>query len=220
MRITVGLGSTAGVAVMERLLAAAQSDEATRLTAAAALLAAKRSAPLDYAAKLVSGDRKASPAHLAAVLAALDRSDDPRVAEILIAAYPTQAPPARAKSLESLTQCAAWSKALLAAIQAKTIAAGDLNANQIARFYDGKDPAINELAKAIWGTIRAERNPRRELVIDRMRNLIRKGPPGDPIAGEVAFQRVCAMSQTARRRPRRRSGHHLERTQLVRTVAQ
>jgi len=45
---------------------------------------------------------------------------------------------------------------------------------------------------AQWGQVRDERNPDRELVIGRMKRLIRS-TPGDAFAGEKVFQKVCGQ---------------------------
>ncbi len=46
--------------------------------------------------------------------------------------------------------------------------------------------------KAIWGTIREGRNPRRERVVEQLRQGIRR-TPGDPVAGQAVFARLCGQ---------------------------
>ena len=57
---------------------------------------------------------------------------------------------------------------------------------------DSKDPEIAKQVKAVWGTVREDRNPEREQLVDQMRDFLRK-TPGDPDAGLAVFKKLCAQ---------------------------
>lgn len=192
-RLAAGLGDVGGVAAIRKVLANAQAAPADRLAAVNALIGGSDPAVLEYAAALFAGKTAADDDHRAAALAALGRSEEPRVAEIVLRNYQKLSADLQPKAIELLTQRAIWAKPLLAAIAAKQIPAGSLNANQVTRLLSGKDEELVKLVKQQWGSIRTERNPEREQVIARMRDLIRKSPAGDPFAGEKVFNRVCGQ---------------------------
>lgn len=165
---------------------------------------AKRAAAL--AALVAFGDEQIVPAVRAVLIApdngsqqlkadsiaALGKLDQPQVAEMLLAIYPQLSSDLQPKSLEVLTQRVAWSQQLLAAVAANTISKDALNINQVRRLQES--PAADVVAASIklWGQIRTERNPERELVIADMRRLVRSRD-GDPHAGAVAFQKLCGQ---------------------------
>ena len=96
------------------------------------------------------------------------------------------------KAVELLTQRAAWAKALLAAIGKKQIPAEALGVNQVRKLLASRDPDLVKAVQSQWGTIRDERNPKRDAVIAEMRSLLRK-KPGDPHKGQEVFKKVCGQ---------------------------
>jgi putative heme-binding domain-containing protein len=126
------------------------------------------------------------------VLAALGKLDDPRVSDFVLEQYPTLEPDLKPRVIVLLLQRPQWTKALVAAVAAKHIAASVLSATQLRQLTQSKDPEIATGVKSIWGTIRDGRNPERERVADRIRKLIRT-TPGDPIAGQAVFRKLCAQ---------------------------
>ena len=96
------------------------------------------------------------------------------------------------RAIELLTQRPTWTKALLAAVEAKQIPASALNVTQLRRLQHSKDPEIANRVKTIWGTIRDRRNPHRERVADQIAQLLRS-TPGDPVAGQAVFKKLCAQ---------------------------
>ncbi|WP_040352976.1 PVC-type heme-binding CxxCH protein [Blastopirellula marina] len=169
-----------------------------------AALAAKRSAAL--AALVAFGDEQIVPAVRAVLvdrqkasrllqadsIAALGRLDQPQVAEMLLSTYPQLAPDLQPKVLELLTQRVAWSKQLLNAVAAENISKDALNINQVRKLQESPDRDMVAAAVQLWGQVRTQRNPERELVIADMRRLVH-GRDGDPHAGAVAFQKLCGQ---------------------------
>ncbi len=64
--------------------------------------------------------------------------------------------------------------------------------NQVRKLQAGGDKEVKAQVLAIWGAVRTERNPQRELVIDQVRKLVRR-TPGDAVAGQAIFQKVCGQ---------------------------
>ncbi len=118
--------------------------------------------------------------------------DDPELARrSCCSAYP-RLPEFKPRAIELLTERPAWAKALLSAVADKTIPASALNVTQLRKLQGSKDPGIAGAVKAIWGTIREGRNPRRERVVNEIRDAIRR-MPGDPVAGRAVFDKLCAQ---------------------------
>ena len=141
---------------------------------------------------LTQNDADNSVAFRGKVLDALDSRDDPELAPIVLKAYPNLAAELKPRAIELLTERPAWSKALLAAIEAKQIPTSALNVNQLRRLQKSKDPEIANRVKALFGTIRERRNPQRERIVAQTKKLIRS-TPGDPVAGRAVFNKLCAQ---------------------------
>jgi putative heme-binding domain-containing protein len=158
------------------------------------------------AALLLTGDKKAhelaeamlmqveryDSATRALALQALTRSTSPLVAPLVIRSYPHLEGPLQPKAIELLTQRPATSKALLEAIGRGEIPARVLNANHVAKLMASRDPELRQLVVAKWGTVRQERNPQRQQLIDEVRQRLER-ETGEPVAGQKTFQRLCAQ---------------------------
>ncbi len=126
------------------------------------------------------------------VLLALTRSQAGGAAQLLIAEYAHLDPELQPLAMELLTQRPSWIGQLLRAVEDKDIASSDVNINQIQRLAKSKDTALAERVKAIWGTVRTERNPAREQIVAEMRNVL-SASKGDPHKGLAVFSRVCGQ---------------------------
>jgi putative heme-binding domain-containing protein len=67
-----------------------------------------------------------------------------------------------------------------------------LNVNQVRALLESPDRELADLVRQTWGTVREGRDPAREQVIARLRNDLSQAH-GDPIAGRLVFERVCAQ---------------------------
>jgi putative heme-binding domain-containing protein len=182
----------AALAAVGGVLRSAKETDERRLAAVNALAAAG-DASLLSTVETVLGDAAAStPALRGAVLQALGRLDDPRVADVVLASYAKLEPELQPKAVELLTERATWSKALLDAIGKNRVPAAALNTNQVRKLLASKDAELVAAVKAKWGSIREDRDPKREQVIAEMRRLIRS-KPGDPHRGQAIFNRVCGQ---------------------------
>jgi putative membrane-bound dehydrogenase-like protein len=182
----------AGLVLARKVFVSKQEQEPRRLEALGALIAARDAHALE-AAESVLGDRSASTAEFRGrVLSALGRFDELGVAKVILVAYPRMEPELQPKAVELLTERPAWAKALLREIATKVIPADALNLNQLRDLQATKDSELLKMVRAQWGVIRQGRDPGREAVIARMREIVRR-TPGDPIAGKGAFGKVCAQ---------------------------
>jgi putative heme-binding domain-containing protein len=141
---------------------------------------------------LGEGDQASSVGFRGKVLDLLGSRDDPAMGAVVVKAYAGLAPELKPHAIEFLTERPAWAKQLLDAILAKKIPAQVLNVTQLRRLQRSKDSAIVERVKALFGSIREERNPHRERIVNQVRGLIRS-MDGDPFAGQLVFTRLCAQ---------------------------
>jgi putative membrane-bound dehydrogenase-like protein len=126
------------------------------------------------------------------MLGALSPSDDPQMAPMILKAYPTLEPELKPKAIELLTNRPLWARALLSAVEAKAIPSTVLNVNQLRKLQNSKDADVVAQFRTMFGTIREGRNPQRELLVDQMRGFLKR-TPGDPVAGQAIFTRLCAQ---------------------------
>jgi len=173
--------------------AAIDGDLATtlRLRALASLIAAGDPAGVDAAGQALASS-STSTDFRGQVLAALGRLGSQRVAVVVLAAYPKMEPDLKPKAVELLTDRPAWAASLLEAIGQGEVAKEALNVNQVRKLLASKDKAVTAKVKATWGTLREGRNPAREQVVARMKAML-KTSAGDPNAGRIAFNKVCAQ---------------------------
>ena len=149
----------------------------------------------------VLSDRAGSADFRGRLLAALGPLDDARIAQVVLTTYPEMEPGLKPKAIELLTQRPAWSRALIAAVEARTVPASAVNVNQLRRLQASKQRDIAEKVKAIWGSVRQGRNEQRELVVGQMRTSCTRRratrPPARPSSRSSA---ASATRSTARGR--------------------
>ncbi|HKB42005.1 MAG TPA: hypothetical protein VKD72_36600, partial [Gemmataceae bacterium] len=180
-----------GIDAVRSAFRSADHPERTRLQALEALIVGGDSKVLAMVADVL--DHKANRTTLRGqVLSALGRLEDLRVAEIVLARYEKLEPELQPRAIELLTQRTPWSKQLLQAVGKKQVAASALNVNQVRRLLGSKDAELVKQVKAHWGTLRTERNPERERVVERMTRFLRD-TRGDARAGVQVFNKVCAQ---------------------------
>ncbi len=126
------------------------------------------------------------------VLTVLGKLDAPVVANVVLSEYSRMEPELQPKAIDLLTQRVAWSKRLVAEVQAKKIPASALNVNQLRKLLTMKDAELVKSVTAVWGTIREGRNPQREQLVDSMREMLHK-TPGDAHKGVLVFKKLCAQ---------------------------
>ncbi len=189
--LAVSWGDKAGFAAARKVVDTMSLSNDQRLAALNALVAAKDETVLDAVAKIMNSKSEISN-FKSQILLAVGRLDHPRVADIVLAEYANMTADLQPKAIELLTQRAAWARQLLLAVGDKKIPATAINLNQARRLKDLKDEELTKLLATTWGQVREGRDPNREQYIASMKTLIRK-MPGDELAGEKAFKKVCAQ---------------------------
>jgi putative membrane-bound dehydrogenase-like protein len=186
------LKDPAGLAVARKAFAARGEPEPVRLRALEALVAARDGEALTAAGAVLGEPKGASLKFRGQVLEALGKLDDPKVAAVVLAHYPKLGPGLQPQAVEVLTQRPGWGKELLKAVAAKKVSAGAVNINQVRRLLASKDAEVVKQVKAIWGAVRAGRNPEREKVVAQMRAFLQKNR-GDARRGIAVFKNLCAQ---------------------------
>jgi putative heme-binding domain-containing protein len=141
---------------------------------------------------LSENDSRSSAAFRSEVLEMLSVVDDPDVAPAVLKAYSVLPAELQAKAVNLLTHRTAWTKPLLDAIAAKQLPTTVLNITHLRKLQQSRDPKIVAQVKALWGTIRDRRDPKRERVAEGIRALVRK-TPGNPVSGQAVFKKICAQ---------------------------
>jgi putative membrane-bound dehydrogenase-like protein len=126
------------------------------------------------------------------VFDALVRYEDPAVAVSTLAVYPQLEDDLKPAAIELLTSRVSWSNALLDAIKAGKLSKDAVNVNQIRKLIKAGDKDLAKRVDETWGALRTDRNPQREQVVNRMRDLLRNSA-GDPIVGQAHFSKLCGQ---------------------------
>jgi putative membrane-bound dehydrogenase-like protein len=191
------LKDPAAAEAMRRVLAAPTQTEQHRLAALSTMIATNDPA-LTQSLKPLLSKGGASPGLQRGVIAALSRWNSEMVPAVALEAFPTLDEPVKPVVIELLTQRASWGKALVASI-AKAAPGSPtrdaLDINQVRKLSATHDPELTKQVQAIWGAVRAQRNPDRERVIADVKKLTQT-VPGDPSRGWVVFKRICAQCHT------------------------
>ncbi len=162
-----------------------------RLKALGALIAADADF-LEHDVDEALSDDKAGEEFRGQLLGAMGRINKPFVAHTVLTRYELLEPANKPKAIELLTQRPMWAKRLLEEIKSKHIPVDALNVNQVRRLLTSSDKELVALVTKTWGTVRTDRDPGRELFVDRMRYFIRHNP-GDATRGLAVYGKVCGQ---------------------------
>jgi len=125
-----------------------------------------------------------------AVLARLARFDDPAIAERVLAAYDQQDQFWKSAARGLLVSRASWATKLLDAIDAGTIPATEISADDVRRMAQHHDAALDARLVSHFGRFRESTPEERLAVVRRLNNDLRAGT-GDPERGHVLFKEHC-----------------------------
>lgn len=125
-------------------------------------------------------------------IARLGIRSEPEVADMIVNLYERLENNNKGRAIQLLTERAPWALALITAVESKKIPANAVNLNQVRRLQDYGDKAHSDRVAKIWGRVRSDRNPQRELVVSQMRNFLAR-TSGDPFQGKSVFQKTCAQ---------------------------
>ena len=180
-------------AIMEtRILFNNLQDDAIRLRAMSALIAAGDGKNVLPTAAAILRDKNGSVEFRGQVLANLGAVDDVGVSKNVLGVYAKLEPELQPKAIELLTQRAAWAKSLFQEIAEKRLSKDVVNVNQARRLLATKDAELAKLIEKHWGIPRDGRNPEREKLVTQYRELFTK-TPGDAKAGAAHFKKICAQ---------------------------
>jgi putative heme-binding domain-containing protein len=181
----------AGIQAVQSMFAARDEPARRRLQAFEALLSADEPAALKLAEQTLA-DKQMPLDFRAQVLSALGRSDERTIGQMVMKLFPQMEPDLQPRAIELLTQRSAWARPLVQAVAEKRLAVTLVNVNQVRRLQGFSDKDLAKQVTALWGTVRTERNPQRDLLIAEIRRFL-SVTKGDPLAGAAIFKKVCAQ---------------------------
>jgi putative heme-binding domain-containing protein len=116
--------------------------------------------------------------------------DDASIPPAILQVYPSLRTLEKKDALTTLTSRAPFAKALLAAIEEKTVPARDLTADILRLLRSLNDDSVNKALAKQFGVAR-ESGEDKAREISRYRGMVDANPPGDPRRGKEVFARAC-----------------------------
>jgi putative membrane-bound dehydrogenase-like protein len=192
LALAVTFGDENAFAALRSVLTDPQADTARRQQALSALLGARDKQLAGLLQRLV-----ADPKMQAAAVRGLAAYDDPKTPAVLLAAYAGFTPAEKRDALNTLAARAAYAKALLDAVGAKKIPAGDVPAEIIRQLRNLGDKSLEKQIAAVWGTVRDTPADRKKLIASWRKRLTApyQGPP-DLEFGRAVFAKTCQQCHT------------------------
>ena len=129
------------------------------------------------------------------VVAKLGRSEDARLADLLLGSYATLPPELQPLVIELLMQREPWARKVLDAVLTNALPRDVLHANHLRKILDSNDREAIWAVEKAFGSIRQERSPERERIVQEMAVSLREHL-GDPERGQVVFRNLCAQCHT------------------------
>ena len=168
-----------------RTAPAAMAAPAERLTAVRLLGHAPFAVARPALARLLS-PRQPAEVQLAAIRA-LALHSQPEVAQTLLRAWSGYSPVVRRECVEALFARADRLRALLTALEKKTVLAGQLEPARVLQLRRHRDPAVRARAQKVLAGVAA---PDRQKVVDAYRAALDLKP--DRARGKALFKKTCA----------------------------
>lgn len=183
--LSLTFGSATAMAALRKTLADAHAELAARRNALESLVQA-RDATLPGILQQLLGD----PGMRAAAMRGLAAYDDPKTADAILKVYPSLNQTEKKDALNTLVSRMSYAKALLGAVDKKTVPARDLSADIVRQLRNFKDTEINRQVEKLWGVARdTEADKLKEIA--KYKSMIQDEPAGDPFRGRAVFARVC-----------------------------
>jgi putative heme-binding domain-containing protein len=177
---------------VRRRFASTGEPESLRLAALDALVAFQDDRLLEVLPQVLTNAR---PEFAARVLAPLGRLETTRLADVVLAQYSTLDPEVQPLAIDLVMQRERWARRLLDAVLQEKLPRGVLNANHVRKILESNDREALWAVEKAFGRLREERSPAREAVVAEMGQFLRENP-GDPLAGQAVFKRLCAQCHT------------------------
>ncbi|MBL9091356.1 MAG: dehydrogenase [Planctomycetaceae bacterium] len=178
---------TMRIGVLEAPLA-----DADRITALTAWASSNDSRLVDSIPPLLQSSPQNTPPFRRRLLEVLIGYEAPEVATQVLSVYAQLEDELKPAAVELLTSRDVWAKQLLDAVDSGTIPKDAVNVNQVRKLLKLGDKELTSRVEANWGKLRTDRNPQREQVVNKMRDLVRNGH-GDAVRGQAVFSRLCGQ---------------------------
>ncbi|WP_152050886.1 PVC-type heme-binding CxxCH protein [Tautonia marina] len=191
-RLAALWGDADALALVRQRFADPEAEDAERRASLDVLVAAEDADVFPAIADVIARPEAGSVAFRGEVLAAIGQINEPRIADLILGSYSAFEPELKPRAVALLTQRPAWTRSLLEAIGRGELPTQVLNVNQVRALLESPDRDLADLVRQTWGTVREGRDPAREQILAQVRNALNEAH-GDPIAGRLVFERVCAQ---------------------------
>jgi len=190
--LSVKFGDGTAIARMRELLAAPATAVDLRKEYLASLLAAKDKDLVPVLKKLFAEAPLRSEA-----IRGLAAYDDPQTPELLLGGYSKLSAAEKRDALATLASRAPYAKALLTAVEKKSIPATDLAADLVRQMRNLKNAEIDAQIVSVWGVVRDTPEDRAKLIA-HYRQLVTSQPalPDELPLGRAVFAKTCAQCHT------------------------
>ena len=185
--LSVKFGDAKAFAALRQTLADGKADAAARQSALAALLAAGDKELPPLLQQLLGDVNLRGPA-----LRGLAAFDDPRTPAVIVEAFAGLSPAEKRDALGTLAARAPYARALLDAVAAKKIAAGDVPVDLVRQMRNLQDKALDDQLAAVWGQVRTSPADRLKQIADLKRRLNASTTTAPDLAlGRAVFAKTC-----------------------------
>lgn len=185
--LALTFGSQNALAALRKTALDSKAEVPARRAAVTALLGARDAELPPLLRKLVAEQTLRADA-----IRGLAAFDDPAAAETILALYAKLSPTEKRDALNTLASRVSYAKPLLAAIEAKKIAATDLTAELVRQVRNLKNAELDAQIQKAWGAFR-EASPDKQAEIEKYRKIYRAGgsTPGDASRGRAVYAKTC-----------------------------
>ena len=191
--LSATFGGGAALDEMRRTLGDATAGVDARKAALDSLLAARDAATVPLLFEFV---KQPGPLRAPAVRG-LAGYDDARIPGKILAAYPALDTVEKRDAMNTLLARPASAHALLAAIDAKTVARSEITAPLARQLQNIKDPAIEAWVKANWGAVRtSSADKQKEIARYKQFCVTEVILQADASRGRAIFTQTCAVCHT------------------------
>jgi putative membrane-bound dehydrogenase-like protein len=189
--VGVIFGDPKAFAELHLVLTSRMADMARRQAAVAALLDAHDKDLAPVLQQLLS-----DKALRGAALRGLAFYDDPKTPTAILATFGSLSSEEKRDALNTLASRAVYGKALMEAVAAKKISAGEIPAEIVRQLRNLHDKALDERIAMVWGIVRITPADRARLIADWKKKLTAPAPVPDLSRGRAVFTKTCQQCHT------------------------
>jgi putative heme-binding domain-containing protein len=125
-----------------------------------------------------------------AALLALQRYENPEIASTVIGHYPAMPAALKSQVRDLLVSRAAWSTAMLAAVERRLIPVNDFTLDQVRRVVLHRERLLTGRAEKLWGQVRPATNREKQGKIMAVSQILAQ-QKGDPARGKPLVVKTC-----------------------------